>query len=75
MNSRQTLLAVADRVRQDAEDLAVQAEKTKDETVNLAANVAINSWLILGSAACGSDEEVEIALDIVKDDFPELLPN
>lgn len=64
------------RVRDDAEELAIRAEVTQNPDTEFAAMVALHSWLTLDVAAnTGSEEEVEIALDLVKEDFPELLTN
>lgn len=74
--ARRELHAIARRIQADAEELAIRAEVTRDNEEELAAQVAINNWLVLEHAATtGSEETVEVALDLVRGEFPELLTN
>lgn len=74
--ARRELHAVALRIQQDAEELAVRAEVTRDADTDLAANIAIQNWLVIDMAVTtGTDEDVEVALDLIREDFPQLLTN
>lgn len=72
--NRRMLIAATRRVQADAEEL-VESASSGDAEDQLAAQAALQNWIILDQASKGSEEEVEEALTLIESDFPEILPS
>lgn len=62
-SKRTQLQGIVEKIRQDAEDLAVAAE------------VALKNYIVLDAASHGTDAEVEAAYRVIESNFPERLPS
>lgn len=62
-SKRTQLQGIVEKIRQDAEDLAVAAE------------VALKNYIVLDAASRGTDAEVEAAYRVIESNFPERMPS